>query len=243
MGIKTMQAYLNDPSLKEKILQQLQQHYDADEIIKGVYWENGKGCAIGCILHDQNGNHWRFESELGIPMILAELIDGLFEALPNAVAKEWPLKIMSTFETGRDYSNVWYKFVIWLLIDEQEGIIRFSKNDNTRKVILTIVNAHQKYLQSSPVTSDEWLQIAEAARVSATALDSQSGEQAVYIEHVVYAYARAQAYAPYADFYAFYAFSAAASAFFASSQSPFFGDESYFIKISNKLINLIEEQL
>jgi hypothetical protein len=42
-----MLAYHNDPAQKAAILQQLEQHRVADEIVKGQYWENGKGCAVG----------------------------------------------------------------------------------------------------------------------------------------------------------------------------------------------------
>lgn len=41
-------AFHGKQSIKDKLLAQLQAHYEADEIIKGIYWENGKGCAVGC---------------------------------------------------------------------------------------------------------------------------------------------------------------------------------------------------
>ena len=83
-----MKAFHSDPALKEQILTQLQAHYDADEIIKGVYWENGKGCAVGCTIHSRH--HKNYETKLGIPEVLAYLEDNIFEWLPNDGAKEWP---------------------------------------------------------------------------------------------------------------------------------------------------------
>ena len=47
-------AYHNDPAVKTAIMAQLQAHYDADDLIKGQYWENGKGCAVGCTLHSRD---------------------------------------------------------------------------------------------------------------------------------------------------------------------------------------------
>lgn len=40
-------AFHGDPKEKDAILAQLQLHHDADEIVHGVYWENGRGCAVG----------------------------------------------------------------------------------------------------------------------------------------------------------------------------------------------------
>jgi len=80
-----MLAYHNNPKIKQDILQQLQIHHDADEIIKGVYWENGKGCAVGCTLHSRN--HQEYETRFGIPEVLAHLEDAIFEGLPIVSGK------------------------------------------------------------------------------------------------------------------------------------------------------------
>ena len=82
-----MLAYNSDPNVKRAILRQLAAHREADEIVKGQYWENGKGCAVGCTLH--SGEHVEYESRFGIPQMLARLEDAIFEGLPNEVSKEW----------------------------------------------------------------------------------------------------------------------------------------------------------
>jgi len=78
-------SFLGDASLKTKMLERLHAHALADEIVKGGYWEDGKGCAVGCILHKTPDEdvHAAFESELGIPEWCARLIDRLFEELPS----------------------------------------------------------------------------------------------------------------------------------------------------------------
>ena len=72
-----MLAYHNDPQLKKEILEQLQRHYDADEIVKGQYWENGKGCAVGCTLHTDQ--HKEYETRFGMPVRVAHLEDVIVE--------------------------------------------------------------------------------------------------------------------------------------------------------------------
>ena len=137
-----MLAYHNNPKLKQDILQQLQIHHDADEIIKGVYWENGKGCAVGCTLHSDN--HQEYETRFGIPKILAHLEDAIFEGLPNDLAKTWPINFMSAIPIGADLSHVWRDFAVWLLIDPVDGVIKHT-NPGTEayEVILRVANLYQ----------------------------------------------------------------------------------------------------
>jgi hypothetical protein len=71
-----MLSFHSDPSIKSNYLARVAGHADADEIVKGRYWENGKGCAVGCTIHGET--HESFERELGIPQMLAWLEDVIF---------------------------------------------------------------------------------------------------------------------------------------------------------------------
>ena len=93
-----MLAFHGKQEVKDFYVSRVQAHYDADEIIKGVYWENGRGCAVGCVLH--SSNHAAYETELGIPRVIARLEDGIFEGLPNDRAKEFPLEFLNAVPVG-----------------------------------------------------------------------------------------------------------------------------------------------
>ena len=110
-----MLSYHNDPKIKEAIIKKLVRHYELDEIVQGTYWENGKGCAIGCTI-DSN-DHAEYEKRFGIPEILARLEDRIFEGLALGDAKEWPIQFMKAIPVGVDLSRVQYKFMHWLLTD------------------------------------------------------------------------------------------------------------------------------
>src|SRR5690242_10649791 len=112
-----MLAYHNDPSIKDAILAQIYAHALADELIKGQYWEDGKGCAVGCTIHSDN--HAEYEPRFGIPQMLARLEDAIFEGLPNEDAKAWPQRFMGSISVGADLSLVGWKFLHWLLTDEK----------------------------------------------------------------------------------------------------------------------------
>lgn len=114
--MKTLVAYHGAESEKSDILEQLRAHAKADEIVKGQYWESGKGCAVGCTIH--SALHVKYESRFGIPQMLARLEDVIFEGLPNEQAKEWPIHFMSAITPGADLSCVGWQFLYWLLTDE-----------------------------------------------------------------------------------------------------------------------------
>jgi hypothetical protein len=117
-----MLAYHNDPTIKAKLLADLQAHADADRLVKGQYWENGKGCAVGCTLQsfgaDNTSDHAEYERLLGIPQILARLEDVIFEGLPNVAARRWPMRFSAAIIPGVDLSRVGWQFLYWLLTDE-----------------------------------------------------------------------------------------------------------------------------
>src|SRR6201986_1912331 len=112
----TLIAYHGNPKEKSAILAQLRRHAEADEIVKGQYWEDGKGCAVGCTIH--GSDHALYEPKFGIPQMLARLEDTIFEGLPNSDAQQWPIAFMKAIKPGADLSLVGWKFLHWLLTDE-----------------------------------------------------------------------------------------------------------------------------
>ena len=103
--------------MKETYLNRVRAHRAADQIVKGQYWEGGKGCAVGCTIH--GSEHSRYEDELGVPRILARLEDIIFERLPNAVAMEWPARFLEASPVGAELSMVSPRFAVWLLGDAE----------------------------------------------------------------------------------------------------------------------------
>src|SRR5208282_5693902 len=87
-----MLAFHGKQQIKDEYLTRVKAHREADQIMKGQYWENGRGCAVGCTIH--NSDHGRYETELGTPRILARLEDGIFESLPNDLAMTWPERFL-----------------------------------------------------------------------------------------------------------------------------------------------------
>lgn len=116
MTTRRLIAYHGNQWEKDAILAQLRAHRAADEITQGQYWEDGKGCAVGCTLHGDD--HSEYESRFGIPQMLAHLEDHIFEGLPPSVAVDWPVRLMDAIVPGADLSRVGWQFLHWLLTDE-----------------------------------------------------------------------------------------------------------------------------
>ena len=107
-------AYHGQQSIKDTYLARVEQHRLADEIVQGYgYWQNGKGCAVGCTIH--GSSHDAYETELGIPRIIARLEDCIFEGLPAVAARTWPVRFLRSIRPGADLSLSHHRFFAWLM--------------------------------------------------------------------------------------------------------------------------------
>jgi len=133
-----MKAFHDDKKIQEKYLLRLEEHYKLDEIIKGQYWEDGKGCAVGCLLHSDN--HSRFPIELGWPEWLGRLIDTLFEGVPNDKSKEFPLKLYRSIPLGFDnWQHIYHQLCVFML----EKICKNTDNEIVVKAICDVITLHK----------------------------------------------------------------------------------------------------
>lgn len=171
----TLVAYHGKHAEKDALIAQLQAHYDADEIIKGVYWQRGKGCAVGCTVH--SGDHSLYESIYGIPESLAHLEDTLFELLPDARAKEWPLQFARAIAPGADLSRVEWQFKHWLLMTPEvnPGIT----HSLVRDAVETVAELCERAANGDMPCFDEW-SAARSAALSAAESAESAAESAAW---------------------------------------------------------------
>jgi len=162
-----MIAYHGQHDIKERYLARVRAHIAADELIHGKYWEDGKGCAVGCTIH--SSQHAAYETELGIPRILARLEDGIFESMTNGRrSKQWPEQFLSAIPVGADLSLVWPQFAAWMLLDKKWGVIQFAKTVKTEKAIYDVGEAYQRVAAGNNKQID-WRTLADAAAAATAA--------------------------------------------------------------------------
>src|SRR6266571_3733387 len=177
-----MKAFYNDPKIQKKYIDRVRAHQKADEIIQGKYWENGKGCAVGCIVEKPVNAHQALEKELQIPQMLGHLADRIFEGLTVEEAKKFPLRFIKAISLGSDLSKVGYKFQVWLLVDKHNGIIQWA-NEETKKIIIEIAELHKaladgKKIDCSAAESAAETAAGSAAGAAAVAAGSAAGSAA-----------------------------------------------------------------
>ena len=187
-----MLTFENDSSQKKIILEQLQTHYDADEIVKGHYWQAGKGCAVGCILH--SSNHSEFEERFNIPEWFARLIDEIFEGLPNEEAKEFPINVWKAIPEGKNLDKVRWKFNSFLMDEVRETVLGLTILDPKLKKQVLDAISQSKEVNDNALSTGYWDQDAAYADVYATAAARAAACAAyAYADSATYAAARAAA--------------------------------------------------
>lgn len=172
-----MLAYHNNQAIKATYLARVRAHRKADELIKGQYWKNGKGCAVGCTVH--SSSHADYEIELGIPEQLARLEDAIFEGLPNGMAKRWPEKFLSAIKPGADLSLVRHRFAAWLL-SAGSGLLKIVPEN--KSFIAAVAALHQRAGRGEIVSDAEWSAARSAAWAVAESAWSDAESAAWYAD-------------------------------------------------------------
>lgn len=232
-----MKTFHNDISVKEKYLSRVQSHRLADEIVKGTYWEAGKGCAVGCTIH--SGNHSAYESELGIPEWLAKVKERIFEGLPNKRALMWPEEFLSAIPLGVDLEQVRAPFLVYIL----ESALKSFDHEKFPKVKEAIERVKSLW-QKRETNIEVWREARSAADAAytpnaayaATAADAAYAT-AAYAAYAAIAAAEAAAYAAIAA-----AAAAAAGAAYATAAA--YADKTIraakFEEFADKLLELLK---
>ena len=166
-------AYHDDPAIKAKYMAIVEGHRLADEIVQGYgYWEDGKGCAVGCTLHGDR--HQDYPAELGIPEVLAWLEDTIFEGLPMVEARRWPGRFLAAPEPGADLSLVWPRFAVWMLSSDDLGLPKNAKPAG-KLAIAQVVALHLRTINGDNPSPLEWSAASSAAWCAGSSADDPFG--------------------------------------------------------------------
>lgn len=123
-----MSAWHNSFRLKAETIEQLRALRSEGRVIQGYYWEEGRGCAIGCILESLRratgrplpAGHADYRAAarwIGIPQVILSIVDDIHDGLPAEDAQRWPEQFLTAIPVGADLSTVWPRFAAWQVID------------------------------------------------------------------------------------------------------------------------------
>ena len=176
-----MQSFLGDAKLKERLIEEITKHEKADAIIQGTYGDNyngqWKGCAVGCSLKSMNiihgvekstSAHDRYETELGIPRMIAKLEDRIFEGLSVEDSKTWPRRFAEAVPVGADLSKVWPQLAVWIM-EKMIAIDRVKKNVAVLKAIEDVRDAYARLVLGELTSVEDWIKLRRAAADAADA--------------------------------------------------------------------------
>lgn len=169
-------SYHGDQAVKKRYLDRITAHEAADELVKGQYWQNGKGCAVGCLVHCNDG--FRIHSLFptadgpGWPEWLARLADTLFEGLPKDHAKTFPRRLVEAIPVGVDLDRVRYRFALVLLAESSERVKGLGIDADLKAKVLAAVEGSAS-LNREAAKTGKWdesaASAASAARSAASA--------------------------------------------------------------------------
>jgi len=153
-------SFLGDKKIKDTYVKRLKAHAKADEFINGTYWENGKGCAVGCTIH--SNNHNAYETELGIPEWLARLEDCIFEGLDNGNAKKFAVNFLASIPVGVNLEPVRWKFCAFILKENIERVLAITLDEKLKQKIVESIHGCLK-LHENSIRTGKWDESAAAS--------------------------------------------------------------------------------
>lgn len=163
-------AFHGSQEEKDKAVATVREHREMERLIQGSTGRMGadgvmRGCAVFCTVGRYS--HSAYESAFGIPQLIAHLEDGIFEGLPKGQWETWPERFLQAIQPGADLSRVGDQFMHWLLVDPTDGVIKFAKDDRTKKAIADVGELYAQRLGGNEPSADAWRQAEAAAAVEA----------------------------------------------------------------------------
>jgi hypothetical protein len=147
-----MRAFINTEVTRDQLIASLRAHREADRIIPGRYWGEGKGCAVGCSIHDfrpgSEGDHGLYPILFGIPEPLARLEDRIFEGLPADLRPDWPLRFAGAIRVGADLSHVEPAFLVRVQERNRERVQTLDLPAYLRDEVTAAIDLVLAYLRS-----------------------------------------------------------------------------------------------
>jgi len=166
-----MKTFVNTVITKEELLKELKWHQEQDNFVKGTYFDQGKGCAVGCSIESINrtkglsyktDDHSKYPEIMGVPEWLARVEDAIFEGLSIKRSKVWPLEFTQAINVGLELDKIKPAFLIFVLESNLERL-QDDKLKEQRKVVEDVI----KLWKREDLCFRDWVSAAESAAWSA----------------------------------------------------------------------------
>lgn len=171
-------AWFGESDLKSAVMERLREHRRMDTIVQGVYFNDGRGCHLGCITHASKNTHRVAERLFGIEQRVGYWLEIIFERLPKEDCAAWVLESTEAIPVGADLSRCHHHFCAWLLGPSELLTI----TDDNRDAIEAVRVLHQRAASGLTVTDEQWSAARSAwASWSAQAASARSAAESAQV--------------------------------------------------------------
>lgn len=187
---KEMRSFHGDPAIKQKYIDRVKHHQKLDNIIQGTYWENGRGCAVGCTLEKGLSPHDRYPVELGLPTWLAHLEDHLFENLHIKEAKTLPLAFLEAIPVGikeSEFHLVNTRFKIFWLERQKRQAGDIYADPKVEEAIDRVIELLTLSINGCDFSHETWYDLKSRIRNKIDMMSDHSWSQKVALRAALYA--------------------------------------------------------
>lgn len=167
-------TFYGDQARKDERIRRCEAHIEADRLRAGSYGEieeNGKfiACAIGCQVYDierergidpltlnkeEHDMHELVANDYGWPLWLCYLEDTIFEGLPNAMRKGWPLRLVRAVPVGVDITPVRHRLLAF--VAREIVVFDASRFPAVAAVNARVAELHDRAARGDAPTLNEW---------------------------------------------------------------------------------------
>ena len=141
-----MQAWHNSKKTKQHYLAIAKRHEKKGDFAQGLYWgsTSGKGVNLSCWCDEPGQGYPALAAAMGLPPELLHFAEGLFEALPEDRFAAWPARFVSAIRPGADLRHTWCKFLHWVMVGEEWGLVRFMETPETVAAVNAMAHLYEK---------------------------------------------------------------------------------------------------
>lgn len=157
-----MIAWYGEQKLKDAALARLREHRRLDHLAQGVYFQDGRGCHLGCLTHTDSGAHEATERMFGLPQRVAYWLESVFEGLPSDRCAWWVITSTEAIPVGADLSLCHHELAAWLLGPESPSAAG-SQHDLVRAAIEGMRRLHERAAAGEAITGEQWSAALSAA--------------------------------------------------------------------------------
>lgn len=163
--VQMLQAFHNDPAVKQKCVDKVQADMDAGNLVRGEGFRDGRGCAVGCMLDSYD--HRLFPEALGMPVWVAHLIDFFHE---NTSEKVWPsfaLRFLKAVPVGANLDLIKAPINIFILTRNKNRVVGLQYLDESvRSQVVAAIDACIALHQSAETTETAARAVESAAETT-----------------------------------------------------------------------------